>query len=134
MENRIKENTLITKRYIVDLKIRPYFEKRKINKIVTSDIIEWQNQLLAHRKKDGEPYTSCYLKTLHNQLSAIFNYEVKFYGLKENPVRISGNMGKEKSKEIEFCTKEEYLTFSKSMMKKDFLYGITENIHNLDTF
>lgn len=106
MENRIKENTLITKRYIVDLKIRPYFEKRKINKIVTSDIIEWQNQLLAHRKKDGEPYTSCYLKTLHNQLSAIFNYAVKFYGLKENPVRISGYMVKKKARKLNSVQKK----------------------------
>ena len=81
MANRIKENTLNTKRYIFDLKITPYFNKRKINKIVAADIIEWQNQLLAYRNKDGEPYSPVYLKTLHNQLSALFNHTDYFYNV-----------------------------------------------------
>ena len=35
-----------------------------------------------------------YLKTIHNQLSAILNYAVNFYNLRSNPCRKAGSMGK----------------------------------------
>lgn len=59
-----------------------------------------------------------YLKTLHNQLSAIFNHAVKFYGLKDNPAAKVGNMGKAKAREMLFWTQEEYKKFSEEMMDK----------------
>ena len=58
------------------------------------------------------PYSPMYLKTIHNQLSAIFNHAVKFYGLSENPATIAGNMGKEKAGEALIWTKEGYQRFS----------------------
>ncbi|HIX37855.1 MAG TPA: site-specific integrase, partial [Candidatus Blautia pullistercoris] len=64
------------------------------------------------------PYSPTYLKTLHNQLSAIFNHGVRYYGLKSNPAAIAGNMGSEKHKEMLFWTKEEYLKFADAMMDK----------------
>ena len=51
-------------------------------------------------------------------MSAIFNHAVKFYELKSNPAAKVGNMGKEKSKEMLFWTKEEYMKFAESMMDK----------------
>lgn len=45
--------------------------------------------------KNNKKFTQDYLKTLHNQLSALFNYAVRFYNLNKNPARIIGNMGKE---------------------------------------
>lgn len=118
LSNRIKQNTMITKTYVIEDKIKPYFKLKKINEISPADIIEWQNELLAYRDENGNPYSPCYLKTVHNQLSAIFNHAVKYYNLKNNPARIAGNMGKEKSKEMKFWTKEEYLKFSESMIEK----------------
>ena len=59
-----------------------------------------------------------YLKTLHNQFSAIFNHAVKFYGLKDNPAAKVGNMGKAKAREMLFWTQEEYKKFSEEMMDK----------------
>ncbi len=47
-------------------------------------------------------YKQTYLKTIHNQLSALFNYTVRFYGLKNNPARLVGNMGKEEVGEMKF--------------------------------
>ena len=47
-------------------------------------------------------YKQTYLKTIHNQLSALFNYAVRFYGLKNNPARLVGNMGKEEVGEMKF--------------------------------
>lgn len=129
LENRIKENTMMMKKYVIDDKILPYFKLKQLNQITPADIIEWQNELLAYRDKDEKPFSPCYLKTVHNQLSAIFNHAVKYYNLKSNPARIAGNMGKEKTKEMKFWTKEEYLKFSKSMMKKDGIFQIFELLY-----
>lgn len=102
----------------IEKKILPYFGNLKINAIKNADIIKWQNELLAYTDEKGNPYSPVYLKTLHNQLSAIFNHAVKFYELKSNPARTVGNMGSETSKEMDFWTKEEYLKFADVMMDK----------------
>ena len=81
MKPRLKENTWLTKENIIQKKILPYFGKRKISEITTKDVIAWQNELLAYRDEKRKPYSATYLKTLHNQLSAIFNHAVRFYEL-----------------------------------------------------
>ena len=116
---RLKENTWLTKENIIQKKILPYFGKRKISEITTKDVIAWQNELLAYRDEKRKPYSATYLKTLHNQLSAIFNHAVRFYELRSNPAAKAGNMGSEERKEMLFWTKEEYKKFSFEMMDKD---------------
>ena len=69
--NRLKRNTLMTKEYIIQEKIVPYFGKKRIQEIVPADIIAWQNELLAYKDERGKPYSTCYLKTIHNQLRAV---------------------------------------------------------------
>ena len=64
------------------------------------------------------PYSQTYLKTLHNQLSAIFNHAVRQYELRSNPAAKVGNMGSEEHKEMLFLTKEEYKKFSFEMKDK----------------
>ena len=118
MKSRIKENTWHTKEHILRTKILPYFGKRKINEIQAKDIIAWQNEMLNSKYKNGNPYSPVYLKTLHNQLSAIFNHAVKYYGLHENPAAKVGNMGKARSREMLFWTQEEYQKFSFAIMDK----------------
>lgn len=118
MKNRIKENTWHTKEHIIRTKLLPYFEKRKINEIQPKDIIAWQNEMIKFRNKNGHNYSPVYLKTVHNQLSAIFNHAVKFYGLKENPAAKVGNMGKAKNREMLFWTQEEYQKFAFAIMDK----------------
>ena len=116
LTNRIKENTMMTKVCLINDKILPYFKNLKMNEITVSDVTQWQNELLAYRDENQEPYSPVYLKTIHNQLSAIFNHACKRYGLSGNPARNAGNMGKEKAKEMKFWTKEEYLKFSEVMI------------------
>ena len=101
MKNRLKENTWHTKEHIMRTKILPYFKNRKMCEIEPKDIIAWQNEMINSVKSDNKKYSPVYLKTLHNQLSAIFNHAVRFYGLSSNPAAKVGNMGKEKNKEIE---------------------------------
>jgi integrase len=129
MEQRLKENTWHTKKHIIRTKILPYFGKRKICDIQARDILAWQNEMLSFKDKKGKPYSPVYLKTVHNQLSAIFNYAVKFYHLRENPAAMAGNMGKAKGREMLFWTKEEYLKFAESMMDKPMSYYAFEMLY-----
>ena len=113
---------MANKRKYFQQKILPYFENYKINEITTKDVRAWQNEMLAYRNEENKPYSSSYLKTLHNQLSAIFNYAVRFYDLRSNPAAKAGNMGSEERKEMLFWTKEEYQKFSEVMMDKPISY------------
>ena len=70
----------------------------------------------------GEPLSQGYLKTIHNQLSALFNHAIKIYGLRLNPASTVGNMGKEERKEMSYWTVEEYSKFSDEMMDKPISY------------
>ncbi len=118
VKNRLKENTWLTKEHIIRTKILPYFGKLKISEISTKEIITWQNEMLAYRDEKKKPYSQTYLKTLHNQLSAIFNHAVRYYELRSNPAAKVGNMGSEEHKEMLFWTREEYKKFADEMMDK----------------
>ena len=122
LKARLKESTWQTKENIIKTKLLPYFGKRKINEITTKDVIAWQNELLAYRDEKRKPYSQTYLKTLHNQLSAIFNHAVRFYDLHSNPAAKAGNMGTEERREMLFWTKEEYQKFAEEMMDKPVSY------------
>ena len=41
VENRLRESTIKNKRYVFDLKVTPYFKKKKMCEIKTSDIRAW---------------------------------------------------------------------------------------------
>lgn len=84
LEPRIKRNTFLTKKHIIETKILPYFGKRKLDDIRTSDVIQWQNEIMKLKKDNGELFSPTYLKTIHNQLSVILNHAVNMYGLKDN--------------------------------------------------
>ena len=112
METRLREHTMRTKKYIIELKILPYFGQKRINDIKAADIRNWQNELI----KQG--YSPTYLKTINNQLSAVFNYAVEYYDLKGNPCAKAGSMGKSKAEEMNFWTKEEFMQFIDSVMDK----------------
>lgn len=118
MQTRLKENTWGTKEHIIRTKLLPYFGKLKMCNITAQQIITWQNELLRHKDKNGKPYSPVYLRTIQNQMSAIFNHAVRYYNLRENPCQRAGSMGKKKSREMLFWTKEEYLKFSEAMMDK----------------
>lgn len=115
---RLKLNTYLTKKHIIESKILPYFKNKGLADITATDIIQWQNRLLSMRDENDKPYAQTYLRTVQNQLSAIFNHACRFYGLSINPSKQAGKMGKAKSKEMLFWTKEEYLKFSEIMKVK----------------
>ena len=112
VENRLRESTIKNKRYVFDLKVTPYFKKKKMCEIKTSDIRAWQNELI----KQG--YAPTYLKSINNQLAALFNYAVRYYDLNDNPCMKAGSIGKSKADDMEFWTKQEFKQFLPSMDKK----------------
>lgn len=105
---RLKYNTYLNKKYIIEDKILPYFKNKSLSDISSSDIIKWQNLMLSFRDINGRSYSQTYLRTVQNQLSAILNHACKFYSLKDNPSSMVGKMGKKKTHEMKFWTKAEY--------------------------
>ena len=116
MAERLRENTIRTKDYIVAIKILPYFGNKKMCDITAADIRIWQNVLI----KKG--YSPTYLKTIHNQLSAVFNYAVRYYDLPKNPCAQAGSMGKGNAQEMQFWTQEEFETFLEFVKDKPVSY------------
>ena len=129
MKTRIKENTWATKEHIIRTKLIPYFGKLKMSSITAQQIITWQNELMNYKDEKGKPLSPVYLKTIHNQLSAIFNHAIRYYGLQINPAQRAGNMGEEERKEMLFWTREEYTKFSEAMMDKPISFYAFEMLY-----
>ena len=123
MEQRLKASTVANKRFLIDLKITPFFGKMPLNAIKPTDIRRWQNQLTTYRDENGRPYSATYLKSINNQLTAILNYAVKFYGLPENPCHKAGSIGKHNAEEMLFWTKEEFTAFIEAIRDRPAAYA-----------
>lgn len=122
MKPQLKESTMAIKENIIQTHIRPYFANKSLSEITSTDILQWQNELLSQRDDDGKGYSQTYLRTIQNQLNAIFNHAVKYYELSKNPCITNKKMGKGKAKEMQFWTTEEYLQFSKTLIDKPMSY------------
>ena len=129
MKSRLKENTWHTKEHIIRTKLLPYFGGLKMCKITPQQIIKWQNELINFKDEHGNQYSPVYLKTVQNQLSAIFNHAVRYYNLKENPCVKAGSMGKKKNREMLFWTKDEYLKFADVIMDKPMSFYAFEMLY-----
>ncbi len=122
LEPQIKKSTYANKINIIDKHIRPYFKNLTVSEITSTHILQWQNELLRLRDDDGKGYTQTYLRTINNQLTAIFNHAVKYYDLPKNPCYAYKKMGKTKAQEMLFWTKEEYMKFSEAIKDKPMSY------------
>ena len=129
MKTRLRQNTWLTKENIIQKKLLPYFGNKSMSEIGAKDIIQWQNEMMNLRGKDDKPFSATYLKTLHNQVSAIFNHAVRFYDLKSNPAAKAGSIGKKEAKDMLFWTKDEYLKFADAMMDKPLSFYAFEMLY-----
>lgn len=82
MRPRLRESTMRSKEYLIEGKILPFFGSLPLNTITPAHVRKWQAEIL---KENPAP---TYAKSIHNQLSAIFNYAVKYYRFPENPARV----------------------------------------------
>lgn len=103
---KLKESLLgLPKNILLKTKILPYFEHKRLYDMSAKDVIAWQNEIRKMTNSNGEPLSQGYLKTIHNQLSALFNHAIKIYGLRLNPASTVGNMD-EKNAKMSYWTVE----------------------------
>jgi len=114
MVHRLRKSTMENKKFVINLKILPFFKELPINEIKATQIRKWQNELM----NNSNNYSETYIKTINNQLVAIFNYAVKFYDLKGNPCHKAGSIGKKNADEMQFWTKDEFLCFLPTISDK----------------
>jgi integrase len=127
---RIRETTLMTKQSILESQILPYFQNKSMREITALDVMQWQNTLLQFRDPETQkPYSKSYLKTVHNQLSAIFNHATRYYALSDNPARAVGNMGTAQEIDMHFWTQAEYARFAEAMMDEPLAYYCFEMLY-----
>lgn len=122
LEDKKTNNKLIsyqTRKNRIDNWILPTFGSKAIETITPADIRKWQNDLKNAKKKDGSPYSPAYLNNIVLECSEVFNYAVRFYGLRSNPIKIAGNTAGHKVKRIDFWTQEEFKTFIDTFAPED---------------
>jgi integrase len=111
---RMKPTTYTQRGYVIALRILPYFKDMPINSIEPATVRQWQSSIIS----SGNNYSQTYLMFLSNQLSAIFNFAMKYYKLPSNPARIAGSMGRKRANVMKFWTKAEYDLFIATLSKK----------------
>lgn len=61
---RIREHTWITKEYIINDKLVPFFGDMRMCDVRPIDVIRWQNELTEYRYAEGKPWAPTYLRTV----------------------------------------------------------------------
>lgn len=105
IRQHLKESTVNSREHRLRNHILPYFKDKPINAITPADIRKWQGVMV------GKDFKPTYQKTLNEQLSMIFNFAGKYYGLKTNPCTTVGMIGKSKSGRMDFWTQSEFSAF-----------------------
>jgi len=118
VSHKVRPNTWEEKEYIILTKILPYLGKRKINELKVTDIFEWQREIQSLTTQNGKSFSKSYLGTIHNQLSAMLNHAVRYYGLKWNVASKAGNMGSARDRNVDFWTQKEYQKFIEQVTDK----------------
>jgi integrase len=77
---------------------------------------------MRYRDENGKGFSQTYLRTINNQLSAIMNHAVKYYGLSRNPSSVDKKMGQSKAVEMKFWTQEEFERFIPAVSDKPVSY------------
>ena len=84
-----KQSTWLTKENIIPEKDSALSGTAEGSEITAKDVMDWHNQMRKLKTKTGKYLSRMYLKTIHGQLSTIFNHAVKYYDLSTNPARKS---------------------------------------------
>lgn len=109
---RLKPTTLFNKETMIHQKILPWFGDLPTADISAATVRRWQNELME------KGFSPTYLKAIHNQASAIFNFAVKYYRLENNPCRLAGSIGKTRPTEMQIWTAEEFRQFLQAVSNK----------------
>lgn len=98
IKHRLKQSTIRNKKGPCERHIVPYFKDKPLNEITPADIRQWQAKILSSTLKDT------YQRQIYNQLNAVLNFAVRYYGLPRNPCGIAGPIGKARASRMDFWT------------------------------
>ena len=76
---RLRDSTIQKKKHIFRDKILPIFSELPVSSITPLMIHDWQTRMMQ------TAYSPTYLRTINNDLAAIFRFAEKYYGLEQNP-------------------------------------------------
>lgn len=116
--SKLKQRSVDSKKRMINTHILPYFGKRGMNEIKPTDIISWQNTII------DKGYSDAYLRSIQNQMTALFNHAQKFYDLRANPLKKVEKMGTFKSHEMQFWTLEQYEIFRRDIKDGNIMYQL----------
>ena len=102
---RVRQSTFIGYQLIVNRFILPTFTGKRLDDIKPINVRAWQNGMI---KMD---YSLRYLRKIDAVLSSIFEFAVRFYGMRSNPSKQVGSVGSSESKRINFWTLDEFTKF-----------------------
>ncbi len=111
-ELTLSPTTLKIKKSIVQTKILPYFNDKKLCDITSDDVNAWHRELKKFNLK------STYMRNIKNELNAILNYCVNRKILTDNPIKYAATIGDSKTSEMMFYTKDEFDKFIQQFDKK----------------
>lgn len=95
----VKQRTFENRISSIELHFK-YFYRMKLIKITPAHIKKWQNKLT-------ERYSNAYIRNICGLLQKSFDLAVRLGFISKNPVKIAGNVKKERKK-VDFWTKEEF--------------------------
>lgn len=115
---RIRWSTYETKSNGMRKWIIPFFKQKTLSSITSLDVLHWQGWLSNQKMKNGKPLSATYVRKLNSELSAIFNYAERHFGLTPNPTKKVAKTGKTKADEMQIWTKAEYSKFIDAVCDK----------------
>ena len=134
----VRITTFETKKHIIETKILPSFTGKLVVDVEPYDIIQWQHHLSESQKlvkktvksKNGkekvvetqEYYSDTYLRTINNQLVAIFNYAATIRRLPISPCKGLEKIGAKDAPEREIWEPEEFAKFIRTQEHNPLLY------------
>ncbi len=113
----LREDTIDTKTSMINKYILPYFGDMLVKDIDEIVIKKWKDWMRAQRTKEGNPFSQTYLRSIHNQLCAIFNYAVKRNYIEVSPLIDTKKLGKKHAEEMQVWTPEEFNRFDIQSME-----------------
>lgn len=105
-EKRRKESTVYKLKGTIKRYIKPYFEKKHIQDIAKRDIMKFHDYLL-------DKLSVSTAKSVHKDLSAVFNYAIQMEYINVNVAREVGNIDIKEEKNVYYWTLNEFKKFLK---------------------
>lgn len=103
--HRVRPSTIEIKDNISKKWLIPYFGEIPVNKITPVTVRKWENEII------NKGLSATFLKAVYSQLSAVFNFAVKYCNLDKNPVHAAGSIGSYHRDQINFWTLPEFKRF-----------------------